>query len=932
MTKRLCLLFLIIGTGLISAAQTAKLTGKVTNTKNEPLSGVSVKIVGQTGGTATDVEGRYTLTLSTGKKYELEFSIVGYESKIISDAEALTSQLNELNIVLDVKAKSGEEVVVTGRRSSVRLETVNSIIAFQKNTNTVASVISAESIRRSPDKNTGEVLKRTPGASLQEGRFIIVRGLADRYNQAMLNGILLTSTEPDRKTFSFDLIPASMIDNIIINKAFVPELPGEWAGGLIQVNTKDIPAQGFFNVQLGLGYNTITTGKDFYREKRGNLDWLGIDDGARALPASYTKKSDFDILTPAEKTAIGKSLPNRWVPEKIKAGPNFSFQTNGGFATNLFGKKLGGSFGILYAKSYNDFDRANIQSVFEDLTTTSSTDNFDYNDATSVEETNAGAMGSLTMQLNPLNKVSLRSIINVNTTNSILYDRMGIDYSNDRDVRGSEFRFRQNTFFTGQVSGDHGLTQNLNFKWYGAFNILDGYIPDQRRILYGRPHNTTNPFRLIMSNTLSQQSGSRIYQALSDYIYTGGGDLSLGFNLFGRKQTLKGGYMLQIKDRLYDAKLFSIYMPISNDALLLLPQDQVFDPSNFGDGSSSSNLFAFDAIKGSSFRYLANTILNAGYLQFDNDFSNVVRVVWGLRVENYDQLIGSVKKWDVARHSYSKVTDFLPGVNATFRLNSKTNLRLSASQTVVRPEFRELASLNLYDLELNASVQGNPGLKRTKVTNADLRYELYPRAGETFSVGVFFKHFDDPIEALFNGSSGGASSFNFQNADKATAYGAEIEVRKKLDFTEGLKNFTIQGNASYIKSKVTFGGLTVDRPLLAQSPYVLNAGLLYDLEKPGFNATLLFNQIGRRLAFVGNSEDGYRDIYEWSRPVLDFQLSQKVIQKKGEIRLNIANILDKKQYFYVNADTDLDFKRSLDKVRFARNYGTTFTLIFNYTL
>jgi Carboxypeptidase regulatory-like domain/TonB-dependent Receptor Plug Domain len=215
------------------AQNSIKLTGKVLNERNELLSGVSIKIVGG-GGTTTDNEGRFSLNLTTGKKYNLEFTAVGYTAKPVSEVEVIAGQSNELNIVLEVKSQTADNVMVSAKSSSARKETVNAVIAFQKNTNTVASVISAESIRRSPDKNTGEVLKRTPGASIQEGKFIIIRGLADRYNQAMLNGILLTSTEPDRKTFSFDLIPASMIDNIIINKAFVPEYPGEWAGGLIQ--------------------------------------------------------------------------------------------------------------------------------------------------------------------------------------------------------------------------------------------------------------------------------------------------------------------------------------------------------------------------------------------------------------------------------------------------------------------------------------------------------------------------------------------------------------------------------------------------------------------------------------------------------------------------------------------------------------------------
>ncbi|RYE04999.1 MAG: hypothetical protein EOP51_34860 [Sphingobacteriales bacterium] len=184
---------------------------------------------------------------------------------------------------------------------------------------------------------------------------------------------------------------------------------------------------------------------------------------------------------------------------------------------------------------------------------------------------------------------------------------------------------------------------------------------------------------------------------------------------------------------------------MDNPTLRQLPIDQIFAPQNFGDGSPSSNLFAFNSINNRNFRYIANTILNAGFLQFDNALTNKLRVVWGLRVEDYDQLLGSVKQYD-PRHKHLEQTDYLPGVNFTYKLNPKTNIRLSGSQTVIRPEQRELADLTLFDFELNQAVQGNPNLVRTKVTNADIRYELYPRAGETFSAGVFYKYFKDAIE------------------------------------------------------------------------------------------------------------------------------------------------------------------------------------------
>lgn len=912
---------------LAVTAQTGRLTGKIINTKNEALSGVSVRILGSTGGTTTDVEGRFNLTLSTGRKYELEISAIGYETKLVSEVEVNSSQLNEVNITLELKVKSGENVIISARTGSARRETVNSALSYQRNTNTVASVISAESIRRSPDKNTGEVIKRTPGASLQEGKFIIVRGLADRYNQAMLNGILLTSTEPDRKTFSFDLIPASMIDNIVINKAFVPEYPGEWAGGLIQVNTRDIPSKGFLNVQTGIGFNTKTTGKEFFREKRGGLDWLGVDDGSRAIPSAFPTKYNFDTMSAASKTALGKTMDNRWKASRGNAAPNASFQVNGGFTSKLFGKKIGGVFGINYSRSNNYFSNPN-QLPIPDETTGKFTNEYYFQDDIYDQNISAGALGAIGVQLNSKNKISLRSLINVNTLNRVM-ERAGVNVTRtDSLLMGSEFTFRQNTFYTGQIAGDHAIAGGLKFKWYGAFSILDGYVPDQRRILYSRA-SENEPFRLVISNTLSQQSGSRVYQALSDYIYTAGGDLNYSF---GKGQSVKAGYMYQVKDRLYDARLFSIYLPRDNDALRTLPADQVFDAVNFGDGSANSSLFAFDAIKGRTFRYMANTILNAGFLQFDNRITPAIRMVWGLRMENYDQLVGSVKTSD-PRHTRTVVTDFLPGINTTFKLNPRTNLRLSGSQTVIRPELRELAALNIYDFELNASVQGNPDLKRTKVSNLDLRYELYPRAGETFSVGIFYKHFKNAIEANFEPGTGGASTFNYQNADKAEAFGVELDFRKKLDFSEALKNFSVQGNFSYVSSKVKDTALKIDRPLQGQSPYLVNVGLMYDLEKKGFNATLLFNQVGYRIANVGKVEDGFPDIYERGRPVLDLQLSKKVLKNKGEFRLNAADLLNQTRYFYMNSSTSGDvFQKSADPTRFRRTFGTTFTLTFSYSI
>ena len=921
----LSLLFLV--TSLITIAQNGKIEGKITDAKTGlPLTGVSISIKNSTKGTSSDLEGRYILNVTglTGK-ITLVFSYGG-SVKDVEDIEVSEAKVTTQDVSLEVKAKTGDAVIVRSS-TNARKETAASLITFQKTTNTVASVISAEAIKRSPDRNTGEVLKRTPGASIQEGKFLVIRGLADRYNQAMLNGILLTSTEPDRKTFSFDLIPSVMIDNIVINKAFVPEYPGEWAGGLVQVNTKDIPSKNFFTIQIGTGFNTQVIGNEFFKDKGGKTDWLGLDDGTRDLPSAYTTKARFDTLSRASQTAIGKSMRNAWSPQSTSAPLNASFQANGGFIGKVFGKKIGGIFGLNYTKSNRNLALVNRFNILEEAVDTFKVD-YNYNDQKYQQDVQVGALGSVSLQLNSLNKISIKSILNINSSNSTTI-RNGFDNTRNEDLRGDEFTFKQNIFFTTQLTGEHSIKSKIKLKWYGAFNILDGYIPDQRRVLYKRTANTNDPYTLLISGTLAQNTGSRIYQSLSDYIYTGGGDISYTIK---NKHNIKAGYMLQIRDRLYDAKLFANYLiNTSNTALISLPANQIFEPKNFAD---ADNQFRFGAIKGNTFRYMANTILNAGFIQMDDEFFDKLRIVYGLRVEHFDQLVGSVKKWD-PRHTYSKVIDFLPGVNATYKLNTKTNIRLSGSQTVIRPELRELAALNLYDFELNASIQGNPNLKRTKVTNLDLRYEVYSRPGEVLTAGVFYKNFNNPIEQIFNAGVGVSSTFNYQNPSKAYSIGIEVEIRKKLDAIKGLKNFTIQANGALIKSNVEDATLNINRPLQGQSPYLINAGLLYDVEKYGLNMTLLYNRIGERIFLVGDAlaGAGFPDIYEAPRSLLDFQISKKLLKTKGEVRLSISDMLNQTQYFYQNTvGGKSKLEKDQDAYRFTRRFGTTFSLTFNYSL
>lgn len=927
------LLLLFFTLSLNSFSQKGKIEGKVTDASSgSTLSGISIFINGEKKGVTTNTDGYFQITLEAEKKYIVKLSSVGYTTKELADVEVKANEITHLDINLEIASKTETGVIV---RSSAKKESIAALISYQKNTPVVAQVISAEAIRRSPDKNTGEVLKRVPGTSVQEGKYLVVRGLADRYNQAMLNGILMSSTEPDRKTFSFDILPSAMVDNIIINKSFIPELPGEWAGGLIQVNTKDVPSKDFLSIQIGTGFNTQTIGKDFYTYKGSNTDFLGFDNGLRGLPTGLPLKADFAALDNGAKTAYAKDFTNIWSTEKSNSNIlpvlNESFLINGGFNKKL-GKnnKLSAILALNYNRSNKAINFENQINLFQNNTASL---NFDYfNDKYSTEIL-AGALANFTLQLGNNSKISIKNMLNVNTTDYATL-RTGKDFEANPEtgdnVRATELAFKANTFFNTQITGDHNIKKyDAKLHWFGSFNILDQYIPDQRRVQYNQddPTDPNSPYSLLIgASKSSQKSGSRYYGFLNDYVYTAGGDISKSFKINSLTQTIKGGYFFQVKDRLFNSRPFAIYLPSDNPGLRHLTVDKIFAAENFGTGYDDGKL-AFNELAGEGYRYIANSILNAGFLQFDNQLTSKFRAVWGLRVENFDQVVGSMVKSD-PRHVYSKVTDYLPGVNLTYKVTEKSNVRVSGSQTVIRPEFRELSTFQFYDFDLGATVAGNTALVRTKVSNFDLRYETYPKAGELFTIGVFYKYFKNPIEAYFNVGAGGSSTYNFINADEANSFGAELEFRKKLDFNETLKNFTLQGNVSYIYNRVTSQSTSLDRPMQGQSPYLINAGLQYDIEKIGLNTTLLFNQIGRRIVFVGGSDQP--PIWENPRAVLDFQIAKKILKNKGEVRLNLADIFNQQAIFYNDLNDNKKYDKGVDAFAIRRSYGSNVSISFGY--
>lgn len=911
----------------LSAQTIIPLSGKVVNEKNEPLAGVTITVNPSSKKTTTDAEGRFVINLDNTIKYSITVSYVGHEAKTITEVEVQRNQDNVLDIVMKESAKSTLEGV-TIRSTPRRQESTNALLTFQKGNAALSSGLAADFIRRTPDKNTGEVLRRVSGASIQDNKFVIIRGLSDRYNSAFINGAALPSSEPDKKAFSFDVIPSALIDNIIINKTATPDLTGEFAGGVVQVQTKDIPTANTLSVGVSLGYNTQSTFKDFVSNERGSTDFLGFDD-RRSLSSAYPRRYlDYSRLSEAEKIAVSKSFRDDVYKEVAsKAAPIQTYNLTWANVKRFKnGSALGSILGITYRQSKLLFNAE--RTLYE------KGDNgqafFDYTDRQNKYSVTWGGIANIAWSYKK-HKIAFKNLFNQLFEDNY-YGRTGINTENLQDISLRSSVLNQRSLYSAQLEGTHQFfANNTKVQWNVNYALNAKEQPDLRVQTYGRSIGTNEPFRI----NLRGNNTNRFTSELTDHVFGYNASVSVPFEIKGVKQTIKAGGAATVRLRDFKAFIFGYTEP-SDQSLLTLPYDQVFNRDNFG---GNGFLLSTD-LQNIQDKYYGISALSAGYVMIDNKLSEKIRIVWGSRFEYFEQFLKSnTAGTDKALVVDTKKFDVLPSVNFTFSPNNKTNLRVAASRTVARPEFREIAPFTFFDFEQIASTQGNEDLKRSSIINTDIRYEMYPKAGEVLSFGAFYKNFVDPIELRLNSASVATRrQYQFQNAEKATLYGVEAEFRKSLSFlskTDWLKNLYFNGNVSVIFSEVLLGNVDADgnklpatsRPLQGQSPYLINAGFQYDGAK-GTGVSLLYNRIGQRLALVGNADFG--DIYEKPRHLVDIQLTQKVFDKKGEVRLTVGDIFNQPYATYENRDSKKAYSAAADRYFTVFNPGTTITLGFNY--
>lgn len=912
--------------GLQGFSQTGKITGRIISAKNgEIITGATASVQGLQKSVVSDVEGRFTISNVTPGVYTLEFSSLGYQTKAVSEVEVKANDVVTLEITMNEKAKDLSEVTVTA--TPRRMETVNALLVKQKNLPNISDGISAESIRRSPDRNTGEVLKRVSGATIQENKYVIVRGLADRYNVATLNNAILPSTEADRKVFAFDIIPSNLIDNIQIFKTATPDLPGDFAGGVVQVNTQDVPNKNSLSVAAGGSYNTAATGKNFRIGYLGDYDYLGFESGKRRLPSGTPIIRGLSV---DETIYYSKRLNNIFGDRyHANAMPGQNYQLSW---AHKYDFKNGGQIGTILAATYR-----NSQNIYSGERIEyqeqiyGSPYAYKFQDTTYRFTTTLGAMANFAYKKGKT-KISLKNLWNrmMDVTNLV---REGEDANAQVYKKGSSNETNIRTLFTSQLEGEHVLdakrsliTWNLNFAYTG------GEQPDYRILPYSKGINQVNdksvPYEVIMRESF------RFFSDLTDFAYGGNVNYTLPFKWKnGEKNSFRAGAFFLYKTREYSARAFRYKQALASEFYsnyyTRLAPEVIFAPVNI-----NVEGFALDEITNNSDKYTGEATTAAGYAMMDNRLSQKLRLVWGVRVENFNYTVNTADFSNPKIRIDRNYIDVLPSFNLTYNLTSKSNLRFSGFQSVSRPDFREVASMQFYDFSRNAIIKGNGELERSQNTNVDLRFETYPSAGEIFSVSAFAKYFSKPIEMVVAGGSTPSSlTLTYANPNSAFNYGAEVEFRKKLNFLNSsfLENFTLFGNFAYIFSKVDFEGLDVsvfdkDRPMQGQSPYIINGGIQYNADKIGMVFSGLINRIGHRVAFAGF--EGYADVYENGRTVIDLQVAKRLFKDKAEIKFSASDLLNQRAIFYQNSTdiTKRGYKSTEDRVWNTYRYGTNLSL------
>jgi len=919
-------------------SQTGVIKGNITdaNTK-ELLIGATVVLQGTTNGAISDFDGNFKIEKVNPGSYNIVISYISYDNQIIrvevADKKETIVNIEMKSATLDI----GEVRIVSKRRDNTEI----SLISTLKSGSLIVSGISAQQISKTQDKDAAEVIRRVPGITITDGRFVIVRGLIERYNSVMLNGATAPSFEADKRAFSFDAIPSGMINNILIYKSPAPELPADFAGAAINVETKSNADENSLTIAYNAKYVAHTTfNNEFQTYNGGKTDWLGFDDGSRAIPKGvpdadglkelYKWKSIDDYMQKTtELVKVSKLFSNNWETKSKAPLPdqNIAITLQRRFVLGKVSLGNISSFSYNYTNDYLNVNR--LQYQYYSGEQGRMIPSFDFHDQKSKESTKIGFIHNWNLLYGNNQKLEFRNFLN-QMGNKTTIKRDGVNYYNVDTIRSYDLRYESRFIYSGQLAGEQNFNlDRTKLNWMAGYGYTKNDQPDNRRLTFVLDNNPNsdryNDYYLSMQSVPNAYLGGRLWLSLNENIYNYKADIEHLFKVFNSNNdwTLKAGFAYEHKKRSFKSRLIGAVATNNPPDIFYKSVPEIFSeqniyfdqvaPLNHDNGITyRDNTAAKDSYDGED----QNT---AGYIGLKIPVLKKINLYGGLRVEKFKRKIsnfyektGNTDSLDIVRDTIN----FFPSVNLTYNINDKNLLRFSYGKTINRPEFREMSNFDYQDFDQFAIIHGNDTLRSAYIDNYDLRYEWYPSAGEIISLAAFYKDFNHPIE-VFMIPAGTTYDYQPGNTEKAYSMGLELDIRKQFTefeklagFLNYLKNLTIIFNTSLIKSEIsTTSGqdfaLDKKRIMQGQSPYIVNLGLNYTSEASKLSVGINYNRLGKRIAYVGTSLNP--NTWELPRNSLDLTI-QKELGKRVTFKAGIKDILNDPVRFvqYYGSDNEIE--------------------------
>jgi outer membrane receptor for ferrienterochelin and colicin len=940
MIKGLYLSVVLIAFSISAWSQNGTIGGVVTDAKtHETIIGANVVIQGTTVGAATDIDGGFLIQNVKPGTYTLVVSSVTYKTHTIADVVVESGNKTTLAITLAEDVAELEEIIVTAKKE---IATDLNLLKSIKESKLVVSGISSEQITKLPDRDVAQIAQRVPGVTIVDNRFVIVRGVPERYNQVMINGAIAPSTEIDRRSFSFDMVPAGAIDQMLIYKSGSAELPGDFAGGVIQLVTKQPAYEPFTNFGLNFGYRTNTTFQQHLSSDGSSTDFLGFDNGFRSIPDGFPSTST--LVTSSKSSGVreraGKSLTNNFDYNSknapIDMGFNFAMSRN----FNVGHVKFNNLTSLAYSNSYQYYQSEFLR--YNEFTETTATKRFEYKDNFYSNDVRVNLIHNWMIDINDRTRIDFKNLF-VQLGEHETTIRVGDDkiQNPNFDRTNYAYHFLSRSIYSGQLEGTHELGDGSSkLNWLLGLNYIKRNEPDYRRFRTYRDKTfagTEEPYTMQLPAAGNVFETGRFWSDLKDIGYSNGLNFEKKFAAAGDKvPVFKAGYYAEYKTRNFDARYINYLYPNTSgfdqaigQELSRLPLAEIFAPENI----KREDGFVIEEGTQPQDSYEGTNLLGAGYVTGSTSFGKL-DVTAGFRGEYNIQTLKALTNAGPINIE-NPIFAALPSLNTSFNFTNRSLVRAAYSRTVNRPEFRELAPFLYYQFEYEAAIIGSPDLKTAFIDNIDLRWEMYPNPGELISIGSFYKRFKDPIETYLSITTENPQLF-YGNAPEATSWGIEFEFRKSLaslSVSKFLRNTSVNLNAAYIQSNVDVGTAATNqiqnRPLQGQSPYIINLGLYYNDEETGLSVNTAYNVFGPRIFSVGDKI--FPSWWEMPRQSVDFQIA-KTWNKRFETKLNIQNLLNATYRLYQDNNNDNEIKTDQEALIQRYQVGTQFSLGLSWKL